>query len=373
MAEVIKTYAVASNAITAAGVEVADLWQAVKHGRALVEGSKNGDAYFASTINEASWDVINSHTKQLSGISPFEQLCIFSAKQVLKKVPVNLQETAVVLSTTKGNIEWLNKEDNNRIGLSNSANIIANHLGIDNKPVVIAHACVSGAVALHYGDRLIKTGRYKNVLVIGCDRFTPFVLNGFQSFQAIADRPCRPFDEARNGINLGEAVATILLSAEKNSDNDIELLSGATSNDANHISGPSRTGKELADAIKRAFSDAHISSEQIDMISAHGTATPYNDEMEAKAINLAGLGSKPIHSLKSFVGHTLGAAGVLESVMILESMKQQELIPSLNYTEHGVTVPLNVTKEMSSENINYVLKTASGFGGCNAALVWGKS
>lgn len=371
MAEVSNVYAIATNAITAAGIGTAPLWDAVTSGKTLVAEHNANEKYYASTIDEDSWEIIKKEIDK-PDISPFEQLCIFSAKQVLSKVDLHLDETAIVLSSTKGNIELLNKEPDSRVMLSSSASVIARELNVNSKPIVVAHACISGAVALQYGERLIKSGRYKHVIVIGCDRFTPFVLNGFQSFQAIADAPCRPFDEARKGINLGEAVATIVLSSERNSDDGVALVSGATSNDANHISGPSRTGEELADAINRAINSAGISAEQINMISAHGTATPYNDEMEAKAINIAGTGAKPIHSLKSFVGHTLGAAGVLESVMIIESFKHQKLIPSVGYDTHGVSVPLNITTHASPASITYVLKTASGFGGCNAALVWGR-
>jgi 3-oxoacyl-[acyl-carrier-protein] synthase-1 len=150
------------------------------------------------------------------------------------------------------------------------------------------------------------------------------------------------------------------------------MMSGATSNDANHISGPSRTGEELSVAIKRALAEAGLQSADINMVSAHGTATPYNDEMEAKALHLSGLSNAPLHSMKSYTGHTLGAAGVLESAMIIKAMQEQQLIPSAGYEEHGVSVPVNVTTAMQPATINYVLKTASGFGGSNAAIVWGR-
>jgi 3-oxoacyl-[acyl-carrier-protein] synthase-1 len=210
------------------------------------------------------------------------------------------------------------------------------------------------------------------VIVTGCDRFSRFVLSGFQSFQAVADGPCRPFDVARKGINLGEAAATIILSTKEENEPLAQLLSGATSNDANHISGPSRTGEELALAINSALSQAGLTSKDIGMISAHGTATLYNDEMESKAFDLAGLLDTPVHSLKGYVGHTLGTAGVLESVMIIESLRRQLLIPSAGFEHIGVPKPINVTRAMQPASLKYVLKTASGFGGCNATAVWAK-
>src|SRR5690606_37788471 len=176
---------------------------------------------------------------------------------------------------------------------------------IANKPVVISHACISGVVALNYALRLLKAGKYKNAIITGADCFTKFVLTGFQSFQAIADKPCRPFDKNRTGINLGEAASTILLSTEMKHEPLAMLLSGAVSNDANHISGPSRTGAELAMTIERSLLEANIKADNVDMVSAHGTATAYNDEMEAKAFAITNLTNTPLHSFKSYIGHTL--------------------------------------------------------------------
>jgi 3-oxoacyl-[acyl-carrier-protein] synthase-1 len=219
---------------------------------------------------------------------------------------------------------------------------------------------------------LLQAGKYQNAIVVGCDRFSRFVLSGFQSFQAISNAPCKPFDAERNGINLGEAAATIILSATGENEPLAILSGGSTSNDANHISGPSRTGIELALAISRAITEAGITNKDIDIISAHGTATLYNDEMEAKAFTLAGLNNTPLHSFKGYIGHTLGAAGVAESVMLLEAIRCQNIIPSAGFNQSASGQTLNVSTFPISANINYALKTASGFGGCNAAMVWAK-
>jgi 3-oxoacyl-[acyl-carrier-protein] synthase-1 len=256
--------------------------------------------------------------------------------------------------------------------LHHSARVIAEQHGIPGDPFVISQACVSGIVALQHGLRLLQGGRFKHAIVTGADRFSRFVLNGFQSFQAISDEPCRPFDAARKGITLGEAAATIVLSADKNYGAIGQLVSGATSNDANHISGPSRTGEELANAITRALNAANISPRQVDIVSAHGTATIFNDEMEAKAFDLAGIAQSPVHSFKGYTGHTLGAAGVLESAMLLEALCRQALVPSAGFENLGVAKAINVTKHMEPTRIGYALKTASGFGGSNAVVVWKK-
>lgn len=328
----------------------------------------------ASKLDPTQWQVIQQQTQSSESLSPFEQLAAYSVKQALgaQDENIDLQQTVFILSTTKGNIELLGQVPDERLLLHYSAKKIAHHAGISAKPVVISNACVSGVIALQYGLRLLQAGRYKHAIVTGCDRFSRFVLSGFQSFQAVSDEPCRPFDAARKGITLGEAAATIILSVNKTENALGQLLGGATSNDANHISGPSRTGEELAIAISRACNESKISPAQIDAISAHGTATLFNDEMEAKAFDLAGVLHSPVHSFKGYTGHTLGAAGVLESAILLESLRHQTLIPSAGFETLGVPKAINVTKTLQPARINYALKTASGFGGCNAAAIWGK-
>lgn len=366
-------YAIATDITSPIGMGADAHWESVAKG---VQGFKayanHGQHYYASRLSDSQWATIYSAVDGKE-LTPFENLCLYSAMKALLKLPaLDLAETVLVLSTTKGNIDRLNEDNDDSTLLHKSASVLAGELRIRNHPVVVSHACVSGSVALLYAHRLLTAGRYKHAIVVGCDLFTPFVLNGFLSFQAIAGAPCRPFDADRTGINLGEAAATIILSTKGNGAS-AQLLGGATSNDANHISGPSRTGEELAMAISRAMDDAAVQANDISMISAHGTATAYNDEMEAKAIHLSGMSETPLHSMKSYTGHTLGAAGVLESAMIIEAISRQELIPSANYTTHGVSVPVNVTTAMQPAEINYVLKTASGFGGSNAAIIWGKS
>jgi len=362
-----KVYAIATDITSTMGSGTAAHWDAIISGHTGIaqHTDENGMAYYASKLNEIP------AVKDGENYTSFERLCIYSAGKALETQSIDPDKTVLVLSTTKGNIEQLNQLPDNTTLLSSSAKVIAKALGITAKPLVVSHACISGSVALLYAQRLLSSGRYEHAIVLGCDSFTPFVLKGFQSFQAIADGPCRPFDADRTGINLGEAAATVILSVDD--DNAIaELPGGATSNDANHISGPSRTGEELSDAINRAMQDADVQAADIDMISAHGTATAYNDEMEAKAINLSGLSEVPLHSMKSYTGHTLGAAGVLESAMVLEAIKRQALIPSAGYEKHGVSVPVNVTTETAPAEIRCVLKTASGFGGSNAAIIWRK-
>src|SRR6202012_4784891 len=189
-----------------------------------------------------------------------------------------------------------------------SARKIAAHFHFAHTPIVVSNACISGVLALLLAKRLLQSGQYENAVVAGADVISRFVLSGFGSFQAISPGPCKPFDAARDGINLGEGAGTIILSTRMIHREGIKLSGGSVSNDANHISGPSRTGEELCQTITRSLRDAGLTPGNIDFISAHGTATLYNDEMEAKALTLAHLQSAPVNSLKGYYGHTLGAA-----------------------------------------------------------------
>lgn len=302
----------------------------------------------------------------------FEKIIIHSISSALATASIKITSasTGIVIATTKGNIGLIENKQYlaQKLPLHYSAGLIAAHFGNPNQPVVVSNACISGLTALITAKRMIESGRYKNVVVTGADIISRFVFSGFNAFQAISSEPCKPYDANRSGVTLGEAAATIILSAEGSG--QIRLAGQAGSNDANHISGPSRTGKELGMAMTNAIKSAGITTSDIGLISAHGTATLYNDEMEAKAINHASLEAVPVNSLKGYYGHTLGAAGVLESVITIQSMKTGQVVPTMGFTVPGVSEPITVVRSLIKKTVNHSLKTASGFGGCNAAVVF---
>lgn len=309
----------------------------------------------------------------------FERLLIASIADALKNGNTDAadKKTILIISSTKGNISLLETHGNTpelqkRIALSTSGKLVAGYFGFVNAPIIISNACISGVMGIITGMRLLRKGKYENVVVAGADVISSFILSGFESFQALSPQVCRPFDKSRDGLNLGEGAGTMILSTSKKYIQHIKVLGGSVSNDANHISGPSRTGLELSYAIDQSLKDARLSRDGVDFISAHGTATPYNDEMEAKAIDLSGLQSVPLNSLKGYYGHTLGAAGLLESIISIQSLKQGLILPTPGFKESGVTRPVNVVAEARPVQANHFLKTASGFGGCNAAVVFGK-
>ena len=304
--------------------------------------------------------------------SKFEWLCQHVIEDLLAKVSVKKDRTLFILSTTKGNISFLDEglPDHPRIHLHETAGYLAAMYGLKNH-FVVSNACISGVMALIVAGRLLSGGRFDHVVVVGADVLSRFVVSGFESLKALSNERCRPFDIQRKGINLGECAAGVVLGTlnDVNDTPGVYIAGGGLSNDANHISGPSRTGEELAMAMRQALQEAGNQPSEIDFISAHGTATLYNDEMEAKAIDIMNLTEKPVNSLKGYFGHTLGAAGVLETILSAESLKQNQLVSSAGFSQLGVSKAVNVIKEPARLKMETCLKTASGFGGCNAAIV----
>jgi 3-oxoacyl-[acyl-carrier-protein] synthase-1 len=363
-----KVWIVEDSIVSPLGVTTQENYEKLQQGisglQSIRDTRLSADSFYGGLVRNFSGD--SSRTK-------FDSLCSEVIGDVLIKAPIQAERTIFILSSTKGNITYLEegKIDNPRIHLHETAAMLAHAHGFKNH-FVISNACISGVMAILVGKRMIEAGLYDHAVVVGADVLSRFVISGFQSLQALSPEACRPFDAQRKGINLGECAAAIVLTGKTDmlpAGPHIRIAGGGLSNDANHISGPSRTGEELGFAIQQALSEAGMNEEHIDFISAHGTATLYNDEMEAKAFNLMKLDKTPLNSLKGYFGHTLGAAGVLETVLSAESLLHDELIPSLGFEQIGVTQNLNVIKTVEHRSLKTCLKTASGFGGCNAAII----
>lgn len=373
-------FIIADNIFSPLGVSSAENFVRLKNSSSGVKRHDDANMselpFYASLFDQKTVSLNNDSENKYT---KFEKLLISSISDALRSSSILPEDkkTLLIISTTKGNISLLetetyNEDLKNRISLYTSAKLVADHFHFVNQPVVISNACISGVLAILTGYRMIQSGQYDHVVIAGADVISKFVLSGFQSFQAISDGHCKPFDAARNGINLGEGAGTIILSSNKNYSQGIKVSGGSVSNDANHISGPSRTGEELNSAITKSLQDAGLVAEEIDFISAHGTATVYNDEMEAKAITLANMQSAPVNSLKGYYGHTLGAAGLIESIVSIHSMKEDLVIPTMGFEKMGVTKPVNICTSLFKTTIQNCLKTASGFGGCNAVVIFSK-
>lgn len=303
-----------------------------------------------------------------SGYSKFEKLLILSISEALRNSEIDASgdDVIFIISSTKGNIDNLERKDDPSLG--SSALKIAGFFGNKNLPIVVSNACISGVVAQIAAKRLLDTGACRYAIVAGCDVQSRFIISGFQSFKALSGSPCRPFDKDRSGLNLGEAAATIIYSKENVG--EWRLNCGCIRNDANHISGPSRTGEGSYRALKEIIRD--INPGEIGFINAHGTATPYNDEMESIAISRAGLIDVPVNALKGYYGHTMGAAGILETIISMHSIDDNTIIATKGFENLGVSNEVNVSSANRTTKASSFIKMLSGFGGCNAAILMQK-
>ncbi len=288
--------------------------------------------------------------------SAFLSLCIRSAEAAIadSKLDTTSSDVVFILSTTKG--------DN--LDLLTPAKTLAAYFRNPNSPIAVSNACTSGVSAQVVAWRLLHTRRYKHAVIVGCDVQTRFIVSGFQSFKALSPEPCRPFDKARCGLNAGEAVATMVFSTER-PDTAVQpwiLAAGSIHNDANHISGPSRTGE----GSKLCLDD--VKGNHTALVCVHGTATVYNDEMESIALHRAGLDAVPVLALKSYYGHTMGAAGIVETILAAKAMDEGVVPACLGYDECGTTYPLQVANALQPVQKGDFVKLLSGFGGCNAAV-----
>lgn len=272
-------------------------------------------------------------------------------------------KTAVIVSSTKGNMDLLPGDT-----FAGTPGIVHEFFpGTD--VFIISNACISGVIAINTAADYLLAGTYDHVLVIGIDAVSEFISYGFQSLFALSNETCKPFDQSRNGTVLGEGCGIVWVSTQKPDGFSVLYKGGSSSNDANHISGPSRTGEGLVRSIEKTFKRSGKTASDIDFISAHGTATVFNDEMESIAFGRTNLDQVPLNSMKGYFGHTLGAAGVLEAIMSIVSMEKNTLFPNLGFRETGTSVPLNIIRHIAAKELNTVLKTASGFGGGNASLI----
>lgn len=375
-------YSIADNIIGPLGINTEQNYEACLKG---VSGIRkiNNDEYYPEPFYGAAIDRSKLHTEAeiAENYTFLEQLFIHAISDVLSQVyEFDKKRTLLVISTTKGNIDLLSSHykgavKKERSGLSAMAQAIGQYFDIPNPAVVISNACISGLSAIITAKRFIEMGQYDHAIVAGGDILSEFVISGFQALKAISDEPCRPYDAQRKGISLGEACGAMMLSKDtalaKKQGGVTNVLAGSQTNDANHISGPSRTGEGLKLAITRSLQQAGISADDIDYINAHGTATIFNDEMEAIAFDTLGLNQTPLNSLKGYFGHTLGAAGVVEAIITMKQMEKNALVASKGFYDSGTTKPINVIKEASSvSKVDYALKTTSGFGGCNAAVIF---
>ena len=302
-----------------------------------------------------------------------------AAGKALASIPA--EKIGLVLSTTKANIEALERVADNRPCSETArrhlradllaADLAAAH-GARGPVQTVSTACVSGLVAISQAAKSIRRGEADAVLVVGVDCLSEFVVAGFTALKALDPQGCRPFDHDRCGLSPGEAgAAVVLLREDLCAEPAIAVRAFGGSNDANHLTGPSRDGSGLAQAIRVALNGAKLSPSEIDFVHAHGTGTGYNDAMESLALKTVfGEACPPVSGAKGMLGHTLGAAGVIETICCVLAMQDDFLpgTPRLSQAAEG-TPPGLVREPRPVARLKNVLKLNTGFGGLNGALI----
>lgn len=362
---------VADTIISPLGCSTEENYQAVKADCSALRGYRWSDLpepFVASLMEGERWKGNDVQTR-------FETLVIGAVNNILPQIDFDISspKVIIILSTTKGNVDLLEGKAGTPVDSSpypgETVRKIAAHFGNPNRPIVVSNACISGLCAQIAAVRALESGRYDYAMVVGADVQSRFIISGFQSFKALSPEPCKPFDANRLGLNLGEAAAAIVYQrVEKSLPGQWIAGTGAICNDANHISGPSRTGEGSYRALKTVLEDADV--DDIAFVNVHGTATLYNDEMESIAIERAGLIDTPVNSLKGYYGHTMGAAGVMEVILSMRAVEDHTVLGTKGFESLGVSKTVKVSSEHRSTDKNSFIKLLSGFGGCNAAMLF---
>ena len=242
---------------------------------------------------------------------------------------------------------------------------------------VVSNACASGTNAIGHAFDCVRSGRYQRVLTGGYDALSELVFVGFDSLQASTPEKCRPFDRHRTGMVLGEGAAVVALenfnAAQARGATVLAEITGyGISTDNFHLTQPDPSGIGPRRAMERTLQSAHTSADAVDYINAHGTATPFNDTAEGKAISEL-FDRVPVSSTKSMMGHSLGAAGAVEAVICLLALQHQFLPPNINFRAPDEDIHLNIVANKAQPAlVSTVLSNSFGFGGTNASILMRK-
>lgn len=389
-------------AVSGFGIGVEPLWHGLLAGQVALLPRPDGEARGlgdlplslvplpgpAGETPPALAEVLWSETPratQMARLAADEAMCSAGLAADHRVSPADPLRLGLCLGTTHGEkATWLagqRRESSTtgapRLGVAWPAEELASRYHAEHLQVVCA-ACASGNVALACALAWIRSGRCDVVLCGGCDALNDFVLRGFQSLRALSPQTCRPFDADRNGLNLGEGAAFVVLEslahAQRRGPAVLALLSGGgQSCDANHMTGPDRKGRGAARAMHAALADAGLRATDIDWVSAHGTATPFNDLMEGQAIPAVfaeHTAALPVSSIKGAIGHSMGAAAAIEAVVAVRALQSQCVPGTTGLVRPDPEIPLRLLPPGAHPlQLRHVLSTASGFGGLNAAVI----
>lgn len=363
--------------LTPYGCGIAACWDGLCAGRSAIghAGEFAREALLSQNAALVPDLVLNERSRVFSMLAPL-------LDSIAPDVP---HDAGILLATTTGEVDLLEKSVLDEASSATKPDpqdllrVCRERTGVTGPGAVVSAACASSAAAVARAADMIETNETDAVLVIGCDAVSEFVFAGFSTLMALSPECARPFDANRDGLTLGEAAVVALMMhpdrARREGRESIARVCGwGLSSDANHMTGPSRDGVGLADAIERSLAVAGVAASDVQAVCAHGTGTVYNDAMELKAFRTVFSGEPvPVYSVKGGTGHTMGAAGLLEILISAQSLRERGVPPSVGLTQPDADAAGWVAtqcREMPA-SANYVLSTNSGFGGVNSAVVLG--
>ncbi|MDM1360566.1 beta-ketoacyl-[acyl-carrier-protein] synthase family protein [Myroides marinus] len=317
----------------------------------------------------------------------------YAAKEAIANAgirDINDRKTGLISSTSVGGMDYTEKyffeyettEASRKYidaqGAGDSTDKIADYIGLKGFVTTISTACSSAANAVMMGARLLKAGKLDRVIVGGTDALSKFTVNGFNTLMILTDGYNTPFDQNRKGLNLGEAAAYLVLERE-----DIAIADGRTilgvvsgyanANDAYHQTASSENGEGAYLAMQKALKMANLSSNQVDYVNAHGTATPNNDLSEGRAMQRSFTDQMPLFSsTKPYTGHTLAAAGAIEAVYSLLAIQHGVVFPNKNFVTPMEELSIRPQTTLVHKEINTVLSNSFGFGGNCSTVIFSK-
>ncbi|MCE7059651.1 beta-ketoacyl-[acyl-carrier-protein] synthase family protein [Dyadobacter sp. CY343] len=385
--------------ISAIGENLSQNHESLRAGRTGIGDATYFESQYASKLPFGECRISNDKLKALLGLEDslgYTRTCLLASKAFeeaiqdagLTKEQLSDADTAFISASTVGgmcltdqlyddaNMKSSGSEYLDAYGCSAHTLRLVDRYQISGFTDTINTACSSSANAIMLGARLIKTGRAKRVIVGGVDSLAKYTVNGFNALKILSESACKPFDENRDGLNLGEGAAYLVLESEECAAGKkvyAEMLGYGNANDAYHPSAMSDEAIGAIRCMKEAITMAGIGSEEIDYVNAHGTGTNNNDDVELFGLHELFGEIPPFNSTKSFTGHTLGAAGAVEAIYSILSILHSELYPSLNISNPVKTFDTAPLMEFEANRpIRYALSNSFGFGGNCTSLVFGR-
>lgn len=371
---------VAGDMVTAYGRGVEACWEGLLAKRCMIQPIQ----HFTASFNGGEAGVIPG-----LAVTKEDSRVMAMLRPLLEQSNPIPQDTFCLLATTIGEIEYLeNAVLENTVTKKNGGaeKSCPSHLlekiealvKAKNPGIVISAACSSAGVAVAEAASMIAAGERDAVLIVACDSVSEFLYAGFASLLALDSQKARPFDQHREGLSIGEAAGYILLMSHERAERENRKILGeiagwGMSNDASHMTGPSRDGLGLAQAILNALDKAQVDKHSVANISAHGTGTLYNDAMEIKAFKTAFPKALPVYSIKGAIGHTMAAAGLIEILVALKSLDEQKIPATVGVLHVDAEARGWVSGEIQKARGDYALSTNSGFGGVNVAVLLKRS